>query len=261
MRATFAQLAEKIKRCEGLVRALVMEAGVSIRPSPALPAAPEPETTEPIMWVGPPPPMARVQPEELDWSWQDAAAYNAELVVELYVQGRSYAEVETATGVPADDVRAMALVAGVARPHQVEQVNAAWRAAARAKLRKVCRMDLVLAWIDDIDVTVLADAHNVSADILWDLIADELARLNRRKLTVPPFGGHARSRPECAGIVCLYGCTWTCAATIRLSEPVDPYTRAQPGRSWPPQADLDDQLAFNDDGTVTWRWLGTPCDR
>ncbi len=49
--ATFAQLAETIQPSEGLVRALVMDTGVSIRPSPALPAAPEPETTEPIMWV------------------------------------------------------------------------------------------------------------------------------------------------------------------------------------------------------------------
>ena len=255
--ATLQQLADLIKRSAGLVRTLVEEAGVSIRPSNPLPMGPEPETTEPTVWVGPPQPMARVQPEDLDWSWRDVWVYNAELVLELYVQGRSYDEVEAVTGYPADDVRALALAAGVARPHRVEEVVAAWRAAARARLRKVHRMNLLFAWVDGIEVEDLAAAHAVPADLLWDLIAGEMARVNRRQtLTVRTLAGRPQDRPVCAGRACLYGCARTCAATvIPPAEPSEPDTRTPRGPAWPPRADLSDQIAVNNDGTVSWKWF------
>ena len=255
--ATLQQLSDLIKRSPGLVRTLVEEAGVSIRPSNPPPPGPEPETTEPMVWVGPPRPMARMQPENLDWSWRDVVVYNAELVLELYVQGRSYDEVEAVTGYPADDIRALALAAGVARPHRVEEVVAAWRSAARARLRRICRMNLLFAWVDGMEVEDLAAAHNVPADLLWDLIAGEMARVNRRQtLTVRTLAGRPQDRPVCAGRACLYGCARTCASTlIPPAEPSEPDTRTLLDPAWPPRAELSDQIVVNDDGTVSWKWF------
>lgn len=254
--ATLQQLADLIKRSKGLVRKLVEEAGVSIRPAHPSPKAVEPEKAEPTVWAGQPQPMARVQPEDLDWSWQDAVVYNAELVLELYIQGRSYDEVATVTGYPANEVRALALAAGVARPHRVEEVVAAWRAAARARLSKVHSMNLLFAWVDGYEVEDIAAAHNVPADMLWDLIASELARLDsKRRLTVRPIGGRPERRVPCAARVCLYGCAHACSATVLPAEPPEPATRALPGPAWPPRTDLGDQIVLNDDGTVSWKWL------
>lgn len=258
--ATLQHLADLIGRSPGLVRTLLDEVGVSIRTRRSSNQPVEPlATTDPTIWSGPPEPMIRVQPENLDWSWQDIATYNAELVVELYVQGRSYDEVQEVTGYPADDVRAMALAARVTRPHQVERANTEWRAASRERLRRVHRMDLLYAWLDSadggIEVDDIARAHNVPADMLWDLISAEFARVDsRRTLTVRPFGG-GPIRPPCAGITCVFGCTRTCAVTVVPAESPDPAVNKQPGPGWPPRADLSDQIAINDDGTVSWKWF------
>ena len=228
--ATLPELAGVIRRSKEYVRKLILEAGGTIRtPNPG--AGAEPETTEPEAWAGPPEPMSRVQPETLDWSWTDHIVYTAELVLELYVQGRSYDEVAAVTGYPADDIRAMALAAGVARPHRVEHAIAAWRTASRARLRNVHRMTLLIAWIDGAEVDDLAAAHRVPADMLWDLIDAECARTDRRHLTNQPLGtrGPGYPPPHCAGIACLFGCSHVCAATLHT----DPGEGRGGGSHWP----------------------------
>jgi hypothetical protein len=107
----------------------------------------------------------------------------------------------------------------VSRPHRVEEVLAAWRRASRARLAKVHRLDLVLVRACGIEVDDLAAAHNVPADLLWDLIAGEFARLDiRRVLTVQVLSGWRTNQPAdrlaCTGRVCLYGCARTCTLTL-----------------------------------------------
>jgi hypothetical protein len=155
--ATLQELADLIGRSTALVRTLLAEVGVPIRKrgSSSGPVKPS-STTGATTWSGPPEPMTRVQPEDLDWSWKDIAAYHAELAVELYVQGRSYDEVQDVTGYPADDVRAMALAAGVARPQQVDHVNTEWRATSRERLSDQFRMSWRVGFVGGVGRSKIA---------------------------------------------------------------------------------------------------------
>ena len=270
------ELAELLNRSIPFVRTLIAETGTPIRGKGRPPgftrtlravAGPNgPGSTvrigEPRTWSGVPEPMLRVQPEDLGWSWTDQHVYTAELMVDLYNQGRSYTEVAAVTGYPADDIRAMVLAAGSARPLRVDEVYAAWRDRSRETLAKMNRTSLLLAWIDGAEADDLAVVHNVPADLLWDLIAAEMARLTPRALAY--LTQHRPHRlPACTATACRFGCAHTCAATLphpaatecghhagRLCD-----NRASSGTPWPPHAafgDIGDRITLNDDGTVTW---------
>jgi hypothetical protein len=131
------ELAELLNRSIPFVRTLIAETGTPIRGKGRPPgftrtvrtvAGPDgPGITvrigEPRTWSGVPEPMSRVQPEDLGWSWTEQHVYTAELIVDLYNQGRSYTEVAAVTGYPADDIRAMVLAAGTARPLRVDDIH------------------------------------------------------------------------------------------------------------------------------------------
>ena len=204
----------------------------------------------------PPTPMTRVQPEDLDWSWQQAVVYDLELMVELYAQGRSFSEVAAVTGYPADRVRAWVMAAGVARPERVDVVVAAWRSASRARLRKVHRQQLLYTWVDGAEVEEIAAAHMVPADLLWDLIAAEFARLpSRRSLTNHrPVPRRPAEPPQCVATTCLYGCVQTCGSLVPPIEADDvagyPELARVPG--WPPRAQLSEDVAISGSGRPVW---------
>jgi hypothetical protein len=211
-------------------------------------------TVRPATWEQPAP-MARVQPEGLDWSWQEALVYDAEVVLELYVQGRSVVEVAAVTGYPADRIWAWAVAAGVARPEQVETVIAAQRSAARQRFRKVDRLDLLCAWVDGIEVEELAAIHSAPPDLVWDLIAGEMTRLgDRRKLGLRPDRRLGNS-PACGMGMCRHACTRTCAG--RLPSAPTPDESAIDGMdsvanraSWPPTARLEPDFTLSHFGKV-----------
>lgn len=54
-------------------------------------------------------------PPPLDCTWEQFLAYEAELVLELYIQGRSFGEVAEIAECSIEDVRDMARIAGVQR--------------------------------------------------------------------------------------------------------------------------------------------------
>jgi hypothetical protein len=260
--ATLAELADLLNRPVTFVRRLIAQTGVPIRRSGPMPGRGAETRARSVVWAGPPEPMGRVQPEDLDWSWTDQHVYTAELIVELYVQGRSEREVAAVTGYPADDIRAMVLSAGVARPRQVEQVTAAWRSAARRRLRKLHREALLIAWVDGVEVEDLAAAHRVPADLMWELIAAGSTYVDKRQFTGEPPARRDYPRPPCADTTCVYGCTSVCAVTIPPTQPgTDPATIRQPAHprpTWPPRAELGDRFTVNANGTVTWTSFSDP---
>jgi hypothetical protein len=277
--ATLRELAELLNRSIPFVRTLIAETGTPIRGKGRLPGFARTVRTVagldgPVRigpsrtWTGVPEPMRRVQPEDLGWSWTEQHVYTAELIVDLYNQGRSYAEVAAVTGYPADDIRAMVLAAGTARPPRVDDIYTAWRDRSRQTLAKMNRTSLLLAWIDGAEVDDLAVAHNVPADLLWDLIAAEIARMTPRALAYltqhrPP------GRTACAATTCLHACAHTCAATLPDPDTTDPghhtgrlYDNSTSSATpWPPHADLGalgDRITLNDNGTVTWKTFANP---
>lgn len=195
--------------------------------------------------------MTSVQPEGLDWSWEQTVVYQVELVVELYVQGRSINEVAAVTGYPRDDVRAWVLAAGALRPARVERVIATWRRAAHARLRKLSRTDLLHAWVDGIDVETLAERHGVPADLMWELIAEEMAKATRMQLSAyRPRSRRAGDPLPCAE-TCPYGCVSTCAAVLRRPDD-KPSTHRN---TWPPSARLVAGVTVAAAGGLAWsRW-------
>jgi hypothetical protein len=130
------------------------------------------------------------------------------------------------------------------------------------------RTSLLFAWIDGTEADDLAVAHNVPADLLWDLIAAEMARMTPRALAY--LTQHRPHRqPACAATACRFGCAHTCAATLPDTVTTDAShhagrlydTRASSGTPWPPHAglgDLGDRITINDDGTVTWKTFANP---
>lgn len=130
--------------------------------------------------------MTRVQPDDLAWTWVEAFAYNAELVLELYIQGRSFDQVADVTGWPVNMIQELARSAGVERSARREYEVAAWRAASRQMLTKLVRTDLLYAWLDGCEVEQLAVKYGTPADIMWEVIAGAIGfrRRGRPDLTL-----------------------------------------------------------------------------
>lgn len=201
--------------------------------------------------------MTALPPEDLDWDETDYRRYEAELVLELYLQGRTYQEVSNVTDCPAATVRELARMVGLMRAPGEDIVLSRWRSAARAKLATMPRAELVHAWMDGAEPEELANRHGVPADLMWDLIADEMARMTRRDLRRRPVHRAPREPLTCAG-TCTFACTGWCALTARTSDGAKPpgselAPNAQTRHSNPPSGRISGTISFSPSGRAIWR--------
>lgn len=190
----------------------------------------------------------------LDCTWQQFLIYEAELVLELYIQGRSFDEVAEIAGCSADDVREMARITGVRRPLGADHVLAQWRAASQRKLAQTARTDLLYAWMDGAEPEDLADKYDVPADLMWDAIADEMAKTTRKDLLRRPTARPPTKPVHCVD-VCDFACTHRCGFTTHANG--GPYvdgTYVRPSSSpWPPKGRVNPSVTVGMDGRAAWR--------
>jgi hypothetical protein len=141
-----------------------------------------------------------------------------ELVVDLYKQERSAAEIHDLMGIPYQTVNGLVRVAGVMRtPTEAVQL-ASRRFSARSRIARLDIVDLAGRWVAGAEVETLADEACVPTDLLWDALAEQLSTKdwNTRAYTL-----------SCVG-ACSYGCTTQCAQRVLVGD------RAKLPGSFPP---------------------------
>lgn len=208
--------------------------------------------TNHVTRLTPPVRMTRVQPPDLDWTWAGWVVYRAELVLELYIQGRSVDEVSAVTGCSVADVQELVRTAGVERSARAEYEVAAWRRASRLMLARIVRTDLLYAWVAGHEPEDLAAKYGVPADVMWEVIDAELAHTSRRGLAYRPLDLPPIEPLPCTAVTCWYGCAKECAGPVA--------ERLSPVHSWPPTARLSKAVTVSPDGQAAWTVLEAPPD-
>ncbi|WP_409495991.1 hypothetical protein [Amycolatopsis sp. cmx-11-12] len=173
------------------------------------------------------------------------------MVLELYIQGRSYREVEEVTGYSQDHVRELARSADAERHPHEDLVIASWRVASRARLSRMPAADLMYAWMDGAEPEDLADKYNVPADLLWDVISAEIAKTTRKSLRRRPIVRSPIKPLDCLD-TCDFACVQTCAYTIQGTGAQDSPPRPDLSPNWPPQARLNLAIAIDPRGRANW---------
>lgn len=216
--------------------------------------------TKHVARLSPPVRMTHFSPP-LDCTGEQFLTYEAELMLELYIQGRSFSEVAAIAECSAEDVREMARIAGVQRHPWADHVLAQWRSASRRKLARTARIDLLYAWIDGAEPEDLADKYDVPADLMWEAIASEMAKTTRKDLRQRPTA-RPRNEPVHCVDVCDFACTHRCGRTTHThGDPRVDGTYVKPAPSpWPPIGRVNPAVTVGMDGHAAWRYLGEHSD-
>ncbi len=215
-------------------------------------------STEPALTVH----ARRLPPEDADsgadwdagWDETEFRGHEAELVLELYLQGRAYHEVADLTGYPVGVVRELARLVGMMRDPEEDERLELWRTRARTALATMTREQLVFPWIDGAEPEELARQYRFPPDLVWEAIARQMASIGSRSV----LNNH-RPPPSCV-LTCDFACTRRCAYTVPTSgngRPIDDI-EPRPGNEPPsrgalPQGRLRPEITIDPDGHATWR--------